>query len=135
MAKMMKNHHENLQNDEVPIDEIQREATIGKILGNIHIHLSEESAEELGQILDETDVQEALKLSANYKAPGINGITYEIWKLIHARFKDAKAHNKPAFNIIQTLCRVYNDIELHGMVPETKFSESWLCPLYKKNDR
>ncbi|KAJ3873602.1 hypothetical protein F5051DRAFT_444122 [Lentinula edodes] len=37
MAEMMKNHHENLQNNEVPIDEIQREATIGKILGNIHI--------------------------------------------------------------------------------------------------
>jgi hypothetical protein len=29
----------------------------------------------------------------------------------------------------------FNDIEIHGMEKGTHFSESWVCPLYKKNDK
>ncbi|KAJ3914954.1 hypothetical protein F5877DRAFT_49475, partial [Lentinula edodes] len=66
----------------------------------------------------------ALKLSANQKAPGLDGICYEIWKIIHAKYKNATAYNKEAFNIVKVLQRVYNDIETHGMAEGTKLSES-----------
>ena len=44
-------------------------------------------------------------------------------------------NNKPTFNIIKTLTRVYNDIEEYGVVSTTNFAEGWMCPLYKKKDR
>jgi len=33
------------------------------------------------------------------------------------------------------LTTLYNDIEREGMVEGTRFSEGWMCPIYKKGDR
>ncbi|KAJ3858832.1 hypothetical protein EV359DRAFT_3507, partial [Lentinula novae-zelandiae] len=89
----------------------------------------------MGKKLLLEDIDDALKLSANDKAPSLDGICDEIWKLLHAHYKNAWAHQKPAFIIVQTLIWVYNDIETHGMARNTRFSESWMCPLYLKNDQ
>ena len=40
----------------------------------------------------------------------------------------------PIFNIIKTLTIVFNNIQLHGVDPSTKFSMGWMCPIYKKKD-
>ncbi|KAE9395366.1 hypothetical protein BT96DRAFT_755091, partial [Gymnopus androsaceus JB14] len=69
------------------------------------------------------NVKEALKLSANNKAPGLNGICYKIWKTLNGRFENARAHEKRAFGIISTLRRVFNDIKENGIAPRTSFSE------------
>jgi hypothetical protein len=37
--------------------------------------------------------------------------------------------------VLRILHRVYNDIEKYRMVKGTGFSRSWICPLYKKNDK
>jgi hypothetical protein len=73
-------------------------------------------------------------LSKSYTSPGLDGITYEIWKMIDNQGKELKAKNKPAFDPTRCLLAVYNDIEQHGMEPDSGFSASWMCPLYKKND-
>ncbi|KAE9394275.1 hypothetical protein BT96DRAFT_756146, partial [Gymnopus androsaceus JB14] len=135
MADMLGIYHGNLQKDPTPPDVTLREQTTARILGNITKKLSEPHCQNLKEKLTDENIEYALKLSANYKAPGLDGISYEIWKLIHARYKNAIAHDRAAFNLIQTLRIVYNDIECNGMAPNTKFSESWMCPLYKKNDR
>ncbi|KAJ4480839.1 hypothetical protein J3R30DRAFT_3241686, partial [Lentinula aciculospora] len=62
------------------------------------------------------EVKKALRLSGNNKAPGINGIRYEIWEILNARFRNAKAHHQDALNIIWILQVVYNDITTHGIV-------------------
>jgi hypothetical protein len=81
------------------------------------------------------DVRRALKLSANNKAPGLDGITYELWKTLDSRYQTAISLDKLAFNILNAMLKVYNDIETHGMLKGTGFSKSWMCPLYKKNDK
>ncbi|KAJ3857352.1 hypothetical protein EV368DRAFT_30518, partial [Lentinula lateritia] len=135
MADMMKEYHESLQKDLQPPNENVRGQATYEILNNIETKVPNQHKNELEKKLTLADVNEALKLSANYKAPGLDGICYEIWKLLQARFENAKTHQKQALNIIHTLQRVYNDIENHGLAPGTEFSESWMCPLYKKNDR
>jgi Reverse transcriptase (RNA-dependent DNA polymerase) len=74
-------------------------------------------------------------LSANFKAPGLNGITYELWKTLDARCQTARSLDKPAFDILRAMTQVFNEIETHGIVKGTGFAESWMCPLYKKNDK
>ncbi|KAJ3712217.1 hypothetical protein C8R42DRAFT_594865, partial [Lentinula raphanica] len=135
MADMMRDHHEGIQLDEHDANEPDRETAIAHVLEQIEVSITEEANDLLSQKLTDEDVCKALKLSANHKAPGLNGISYEIWKTINARYQNAKAHSKPAFNIIKTLRMVYNEIETFGMAPGTTFSSSWMCPLYKKGDK
>ncbi|KAJ3832891.1 hypothetical protein F5878DRAFT_511456, partial [Lentinula raphanica] len=135
MADMMKNHHDELQTDQVPPDETERSRLTEEILDKITVSITESHARCLNRSLTEADIKEALKLSANFKAPGLDGISYEIWKILQARSENAKAHQLWAFDIVAILTKVYNSIESHGMAEGTRFSESWMCPLYKKNDR
>ncbi|KAJ3847426.1 hypothetical protein EV368DRAFT_3503, partial [Lentinula lateritia] len=123
MVDMMKKYHESLQKDHQPPNEnVRRQATY-EILNNIKTKVSDQHKHELAKKLTLVDVNEALKLSANYKTPGLDGICYEIWKLLQAQFKNAKTHEKQALNIIHTLQRVYNDVENHGLAPGTEFLE------------
>ncbi|KAJ3805255.1 hypothetical protein F5876DRAFT_52140 [Lentinula aff. lateritia] len=130
MADMMTDYHKNLQYDTHPPNEDARSQSTKEILNNISVQISEKHKHKMGKKLSLEDIDNALKLFANYKAPSLDGICYKIWKLLYARYKNARAHQKPAFNIVQTLTRVYNDIETHGMAQNTRFSESWMCPLY-----
>ncbi|KAJ3714450.1 hypothetical protein C8R42DRAFT_564534, partial [Lentinula raphanica] len=135
MADMMRDHHDEIQHDEhVPNIEARERAT-QLVLNRVESRIQVDHAGELARLLTDKAVEEALRLSANHKAPGLNGISYEIWKTINARYTNATKHNTRAFNIIQTLRKVYNDIEQHGIAPDTGFAESWMCPLYKKGDK
>lgn len=40
-----------------------------------------------------------------------------------------------SFDFAECLTAVYNDIELHGVAPNSCFAEGLLNPLHKKNDR
>ncbi|KAJ3975122.1 hypothetical protein EV361DRAFT_1012222, partial [Lentinula raphanica] len=123
MANMMAQFHGNLQEDENQPDQAIRTETIQRILHRITKRAPVEHSQRMSELLTDDDVEEALRLSANHKAPGLNGIPYEVWKILHARYKDAIAHKRPAFNIIKTLRRVYNDIERYGLAENSKFSE------------
>lgn len=37
--------------------------------------------------------------------------------------------------MIRTLTIVINDIQLHGVDPQTEFTLGWMCPIYKKKER
>lgn len=89
----------------------------------------------MGHLLSREDIQEALELSANNKAPGPNGIPYEVFKIINAWYETSMREGEPGFNVIKILQLVFKDMEKYGVCPGTSFSESWMCPLYKKNDR
>jgi hypothetical protein len=38
-------------------------------------------------------------------------------------------------NVIETLTKIYGDIEKYGVHEDSAFAEGWMCPLYKKKDR
>ncbi|KAJ7244520.1 hypothetical protein C8J57DRAFT_1082995 [Mycena rebaudengoi] len=135
MADMARSYHNKIQSERTDTPADVREEKIETVLGRTARKATPEQKEELRKKLTIEDVINALKMSANLKAPGLDGIACEVWKTLHARYETAKSLNKLAFNILRVLHKVYNDIETHGMVKGTGFSQSWMCPLYKKNDR
>ncbi|KAJ7042636.1 Endonuclease/exonuclease/phosphatase, partial [Mycena alexandri] len=135
MATLAKDYHEKIQSDESNVPTATREEKIKQVLENTKRETTEEQKNLLKAKLTIDDVRNALKKSANFKAPGLDGITYEVWKTLDARHTTAVKLEKPAFDILGAMLRVYNNIETHGMVEGTGFSKSWMCPLYKKNDK
>ena len=74
--------------------------------------------------LTEEDVRSALKLSNNDRAPGVNGIRYEFFKILDIEYKKFK--DKPgAFNIMGFLADLYRDIEQFGIADGCNFSH-WM---------
>ncbi|KAJ7581352.1 Endonuclease/exonuclease/phosphatase, partial [Mycena floridula] len=135
MANLARNYHEDLQNERRVIEEETRNTAITKVLDRVLRTVMEEQRADLKKLLTEDDVREALKLSANNKAPGLDGILYELWRILDARYETFKRLKQPAFNALRLLQLVYNDIQRHGVVKGTHFSESWMAPLYKKKDK
>ncbi|KAJ3873071.1 hypothetical protein F5051DRAFT_444576 [Lentinula edodes] len=85
MADMMSAYHGKIQIDETPTDNNQRHTVTEAVLNRIKTRISDQHRQKMTDLLTDDDVDEALKLSANYKAPGLNGIPYKVWKIIHAR--------------------------------------------------
>src|SRR6266540_3764852 len=135
MANLARNYHEQLQQDNTEFNEKEREQAINNTLEVINIRITETDQSNLARKLSNTDIQDALKLSANGKAPEINGITYEVWKFLDEKYIKDYNSEKPSFNIIEVMTKVFNDIEEHGLIKDSNFSESWMCPLYKKNNK
>ncbi|KAJ3964453.1 hypothetical protein EV361DRAFT_978397 [Lentinula raphanica] len=103
MADMMRNHHNSIQDDKEPPDPITRLQATQRVLSRNNCRVNENHQRILGTKLTNKDVEGALHLSANHKAPGLNGISYEVWKTVHSRFTNAAAHNTRSFNIVETL--------------------------------
>ncbi|KAJ7643166.1 Endonuclease/exonuclease/phosphatase, partial [Mycena polygramma] len=135
MASMARDYHNRIQKERSDTPEEVREAKIETVLGRTARQTTPEQVETLKKRLTLEDVRQALKMSANFKAPGLDGITYEVWKVLNSRYETAIKLDKPAFDIMGAMHKVYNDIENNGMVEGTGFSKSWMCPLYKKNDK
>ncbi|KAJ3805367.1 hypothetical protein F5876DRAFT_51946, partial [Lentinula aff. lateritia] len=84
MANMMRDYHENLQSDNHTVDTALWEQTTMGVLNQVSARLPEQHTENLRTRLSTADIEESLKLSANQKAPGLDGISYEIWKIMNA---------------------------------------------------
>lgn len=82
--------------------------------------------------LSEQDVLQALKSSKNGTSTGINGLPYKLQKVLNDKYENDAKMDRPTFNTIKALTRVFNNIEEHGVVPTTNFAEGWICPFYKK---
>ncbi|KAJ7141072.1 hypothetical protein C8R44DRAFT_604515 [Mycena epipterygia] len=135
MASMARNYHNRIQSERTGTLPHIREEKIKTVLGRSTRKTTPAQNEALRARLTLEDVRQALRMSANYKAPGLDGVTYEVWKILDQRYESLKTTGRPAFDILGTMHRVYNDIEKYGMVKGTGFSKSWMCPLYKKNDK
>jgi hypothetical protein len=135
MATMACDYHDKIQSERTRVLPQVREEKIRTVLNRITRKVKPEQAESLKNKLTLEDIQYALRKSANSKAPGLDGIVYEVWKILDQRYKSFKATNRPTFDVLGTLLRVYNDIQKFSMVEGTHFSESWMCTLYKKNDK
>jgi len=79
-------------------------------------------------------VEKALQLTKNGSVTGMDGCPYELWKTLNAHFVKAKKSNKAGFDIIETLTRVFKDIQEHGVNERSEFTNGWMCPIYKKKD-
>ncbi|PPQ85823.1 hypothetical protein CVT26_002410, partial [Gymnopilus dilepis] len=132
MAEEARSYHESLQMAGL-CDNLTEDET-DEVLSHLTPRLSNHHKHRLAEYLDEEEVRQAMKDLPNGKAPGMDGIPNELWKILDDKYHMDHKHRNPAFNIVQVLTRVFNDIERHGIDPDTNFAKGWMCPIYKKGD-
>ena len=132
MAGLAWNYYENLQQKDLHPSDTRQEA-IDNVLSKINISLPEDEKEKLDQKISLEEVISTLKDLPNGKATGLDGLPYEFWKWLGPI--PIKRDNADPSNINECLHTVFLDIQCHGVSPNTKFTEGWICPLYKKKDR
>ena len=138
MARLAQNYHDTLQRDGRPDQENHEEYehALHEILETIpdSQRLEEPSSILLNGNTTKAQVEEALRLSRNGTAMGMDGYPYELWKTLHQQYTADCQANKNGFDIAQVLTDVFNDIQTHGVDPSTNFALGWMCPIYKKKD-
>ncbi|OSC96465.1 DNase I-like protein, partial [Trametes coccinea BRFM310] len=134
MAEMARNYHEQVQLDEEgvpPPDE--REQCIRITLDSLDVGLGPEQATQLAADITYDECEIALKHSKSGTAPGQDGIPYELWKTLHARFiEDQRYEDRKSFDVVKILHRALRDIQTHGVAPGVPFAEGWMAPIYKE---
>lgn len=135
MAGLARDYHEDLQKDK-PEDNragIDRNIAIDIALNAVEVKVSDIQAEELGEDLtwDECDI--ALRFSKSGSAPGLDGLPYDLWKVLHARFiEDSRHDDRTPFDIITLLLKVFWDVQINGVSETAGFADGWMCPIYKE---
>ncbi|KIK38568.1 hypothetical protein CY34DRAFT_90741 [Suillus luteus UH-Slu-Lm8-n1] len=133
MAEIAKTYHDEIQTKDTMIDEDTKVRARRKALAEIpEAQKLKAPPEQMNKTLRDEDILEALMSSKSGTAAGLDGIPYDLWKLLHKQYTETNENNKPAFNIIKTLTLVINDIQTHGVTANSPFTVGWMCPLYKK---
>ncbi|KAK0433771.1 hypothetical protein EV421DRAFT_1666734, partial [Armillaria borealis] len=122
MVQIARNYHNNIQSTDIPTaEEANRNEIITKVTQKLESKVSEAQKQELGKNTQQTQVQEAIAMSANDVAAGIDGLPNELSKTLTIHYKEDKLAGKAAFNIVKVLTKVFNDIEEHGVIENTDF--------------
>ena len=87
---------------------------------------------DINHLIMQDQISMALHSSKNGTAMGLDGLPYELWKLLCNQHNQCSKQNKPSFDLIRCLTLVYNNIQTLGTLEEMNFSIGWMCPLYKK---
>lgn len=58
----------------------------------------------------------------NTSTPGIDRCLYELWKKLKEKYNEKEERYTLNFSIINTLIMVFEDIQKHGVDPNTNFS-------------
>ncbi|KIJ27275.1 hypothetical protein M422DRAFT_271591 [Sphaerobolus stellatus SS14] len=136
MAEIGRNYHESLQTSGIvdiePPEE--RSECILRTLDALSATVDTENNTGTTSIIDPLEVLESIKTLPNGTAAGLDGIPYELWKTLMQKHKRDSAKDLPAFDVVQLLTSLFNDIELVGISDSTHFNQGWMCPLYKKGD-
>ncbi|OSD00579.1 DNase I-like protein, partial [Trametes coccinea BRFM310] len=134
MAEIARAHYDGVQRDDCPtIDVERRDQDISDVLEHVNVRLTEAQQEKLSAELTWEECECALMGAKNGTAPGLDGIQYEVWKRMHERFKEDKRHpDSVAVDVVGILREAYLDIQEHGVMDETSFTDGWMSPIYKE---
>ncbi|KAE9382860.1 DNase I-like protein, partial [Gymnopus androsaceus JB14] len=136
MADIGKKHHDSLQEAGIdPEKNAERNEIMPEVLGSIKKRIPHEQQDNLAEDLNRENVYQALKLSKNHTAPGLDGIIYEMWKTINQQYEKDEKAKRESFDIIGMMTKTFNDISAHGIDESTGFSDGWMCPLFKKGEK
>ena len=136
MAKLAKEYHDNLQQDEAAINQDDLEIYLNRAFSMIpdSQKLENPNGSRLDHLLTQGQTEQALLLTKNGSATGLDGCPYELWKALKKRYDETAQTNKPRFNVVKVLTEVLRDIQTHGVDPKSDFAMGWMCPIYKKKD-
>ncbi|PPQ81543.1 hypothetical protein CVT24_000305, partial [Panaeolus cyanescens] len=150
MANVAADYHDKIQRDGTENDPHpeSRSEEIKECLSNLKTCVSEDKKGELAKQIQEEEIERSIRNLPNGKSPGLDGLPREFYmQLLEEQYNDTKreglerqeklqAYPETApFNILKYLQYVFCDIQTTAQNPESTFSDGWMCPLYKKNDK
>ncbi len=134
MAEMARTHHMNVQRDDATMKPPhERQADITIALNSLEAKANEAQSEELGKEISYEECVLSLRFVKNGTSPGLDGVPFEFWKSLHARYvEDSRFTNREHFDVVYLLRAAFEDIRLHGVNPKTCFASGWIAPIYKE---
>ena len=141
MMEIATEYHENLQRK--PGTSQERQEAIEKMKESIKGKIPEEICNELKEKTTRREIEAALEKTSNGTSPGIDGIPYELYKLLMEENKKNKTDNNSP-DIIKILTMVINDIEEKGIIKRKEANETTENPeftdgvmhlIYKKKEK
>jgi hypothetical protein len=140
MAELARDFFDDLQREDFtsPEDHPLYEQLLAEILDEIpeQQRLREPNLTPMNWTVTRAQVEQALTLSKNQSAPGLDGCPFELWKALRNRRESRpETPESPSFDVIDVLVEVLTDIQNHGVDPKSNFAEGWVCPAFKKKDR
>ncbi|KAJ3969517.1 hypothetical protein EV361DRAFT_828384, partial [Lentinula raphanica] len=124
MAELAKEYHSSLQG--LGIDdnrEAEREVAINETVDQIKTAVDPEQQAQLSEECSALRVREALKLTKNNSAPGLDGVPYELYKTIIRQCDDDRKAEKETFDMLTLMAAAFNDIARFGIVEGSDFSD------------
>ncbi|KAI0832658.1 Endonuclease/exonuclease/phosphatase, partial [Trametes gibbosa] len=134
MAGMARAHHDSIQADgpDVTPPDV-RERDIQEVLESLDARLTEEQSANMGSMITYGDCEEALRFAKSGMAPGLDGVQYEVWKTLHARFvEDSRHEGRKTFDVLSIIQAAFEDIQTNGVSEKTSFAQGWMAPIYKE---
>ena len=135
MLEIARDHHVNLQEQDLPIDLEAHQTQVDDILQGLPEQITDDMKAKLASEITQDEIMDAIYALPNGKSPGLDGVPHEFWKTLLDRYKSSAASAKAKFDVTKTLRILTNDIEQNGLIPESNFAEGWMCPIFKKGDR
>ncbi|KAG9220267.1 hypothetical protein CCMSSC00406_0006332 [Pleurotus cornucopiae] len=139
MAELARKYHDELQlSGRDDRDDLERETVTREALEKVKARPTGQQQRELSRAMTPEEISQAIRLSDNNSAPGIDGVTNLLWKRLikdDAEPEEGGQANERIPTIIKILTEAFNDIEDHGLAANSRFAEGWMCPIYKKNDK
>ncbi|KAI0714819.1 Endonuclease/exonuclease/phosphatase [Earliella scabrosa] len=135
MAEMARAYHHNIQRDDPATTKTpnERERDIQTALDSLDTKISAHEFEELDKPLEYDECEVALRCAKSGSAPGMDGIPFEVWKTLHARYEeDSRFPDRQCFDVLRLLKAAFEDIHVHGVAATTSFAEGWMAPIYKE---
>ncbi|KAL1939020.1 hypothetical protein VTO73DRAFT_10280 [Trametes versicolor] len=134
MAEIARAHHDGIQRDgpDVAPPE-QRRRDMDEALESITTQVTDEQAGAMGAAISMEECELALRFAKSGTAPGLDGIQYEVWKTMQARYvEDSRHPARTAFNVLKVICEALRDIHEHGVLEGSSFAQGWMSPIYKE---
>jgi exonuclease III len=140
MASIARAHYDQVQRpkEDAAHTPEQRELYIQQALDSIpeDRKLNAQESDKLAGEITPEDVVEAIAMLKAKKATGLDGIPYEIWRMLDkACFTKMVDGVEIPLTISGVLSSIFEDVKDHGVNETAAFNAGWLCPLYKKKDR
>ena len=138
MAELAKKYHDNLQKQDITVQSSEERANDIELALRVipqHQQLDDPERSPMYNPTTEAQTLKALKFAKKNTATGMDGCPYELWKALNQRHEEKTKLNKPSFDIVKTLTKVFQDIQTYGVDEKATFALGWMGPIYKKKDR
>ncbi len=134
MAEMARLHHMNVQRDDPGSKAAsEQEVDIETALSSLNERVSQTEALELGGEITYEEILLSLRFSKNGSSPGLDGVPFELWKTLHARYiEDSRHRGRTCFDVVRLLRAAFEDVRIHGIDLTTSFARGWIAPIYKE---